>query len=47
MRQQIAGRAGFQNIVRRIKGEEIPFMSLTDDQGFVPKLKKLLSLKAN
>jgi septum site-determining protein MinD len=41
-----AGQA-FRNIVRRIKGEEIPFMSLTDDQGFVPKLKKLLGLKAN
>lgn len=41
-----AGQA-YRNIVRRIKGEEVPFMSFDNDQGFVIKLKKLLGLKAN
>jgi septum site-determining protein MinD len=44
--KSLAGQA-FRNVVRRIKGEEVPFMSLTEDQGFMPKLKKLLGLKAN
>ena len=32
MRQQIAGRAGFQEYCQKDKRREIPFMSLTDDQ---------------
>ena len=44
--KSLAGQA-FRNVVRRIKGEEVPFMSLTEDQGFMPKLKKLLGLKGN
>lgn len=42
----LAGQA-YRNIVRRIRGEEVPFMTFNDDQGFVDKLKKLFGLKAN
>ncbi len=41
-----AGQA-YRNIVRRIKGEEVPFMNFDNDQGFMPKLKRLLGLKAD
>mgnify|MGYP000854733805 FL=1 len=44
--KSLAGQA-FRNVVRRIKGEEVPFMSFTEDEGFVMKLKKLFGLKAN
>ena len=44
--KSLAGQA-YRNIVRRIKGEEVPFMTLGEDQGFVFKLKKLLGLKAD
>lgn len=42
----LAGQA-YRNIVRRIKGEEVPFMTFNEDQSFVDKLKKLFGLKAN
>ena len=42
----LAGQA-YRNIVRRIRGEEVPFMTFNEDQGFVDKLKKLFGLKAN
>ncbi|HEX2947745.1 MAG TPA: septum site-determining protein MinD [Clostridia bacterium] len=42
----LAGQA-YRNIVRRIRGEEVPFMNFNEDQGFVDKLKKLFGLKAN
>ncbi len=41
-----AGQA-YRNIVKRIKGEEVPFMSFDNDQGFILKLKKLLGLQAD
>lgn len=41
-----AGQA-YRNIVKRIRGEEVPFMSFDNDQGFMLKLKKLLGLKAD
>ena len=44
--KSLAGQA-YRNIVRRIMGEEVPFMNLDEDQGFVLKLKKLFGLKAN
>ncbi|MGE5613382.1 MAG: septum site-determining protein MinD [Bacillota bacterium] len=44
--KSIAGRA-YRNIVRRIKGEDVPFLSFDEDQGFMVKLKKLFGLKAN
>ena len=44
--KSMAGQA-YRNIVRRIMGEEVPFMNLDEDQGFVLKLKKLFGLKAN
>ncbi len=42
----LAGQA-YRNVVRRIRGEEVPFMNFNEDQGFVDKLKKLFGLKAN
>ena len=44
--KSVAGQA-FRNVVRRIKGEDVPFISFNEDQGFMLKLKKLLGLKAN
>lgn len=37
----------YRNIVKRIMGEEVPFINLEENQGFVLKLKKLFGLKAN
>jgi len=44
--KSLAGQA-YRNIVKRIKGEEVPFMNFDEDQGFMLKLKKLFGLKAN
>lgn len=44
--KSMAGLA-YRNIVKRIMGEDIPFMNLEENQGFVLKLKKLFGLKAN
>lgn len=44
--KSLAGQA-YRNIVRRIKGEEIPFMSFDEDHGLMLKLRKLFGLKAN
>lgn len=44
--KSMAGMA-YRNIVKRIMGEEIPFMNLEENQGFMLKLKKLFGLKAN
>jgi len=41
-----AGQA-YRNIVRRIKGEDVPFMNFDEDNGFMLKLKKIFGLKAN
>ena len=41
-----AGQA-YRNIVKRIAGEEVPFMNLDENHGIVLKLKKLFGLKAN
>lgn len=39
----MAGQA-YRNITRRITGEEIPFMNMESDEGFMSKLKKILGL---
>jgi septum site-determining protein MinD len=44
--KSLAGLA-YRNIVRRIKGEEVPFINFNEDQGLMTKLKKLFGLKAN
>ncbi len=44
--KSLAGQA-YRNVVRRIKGEDVPFLSLNEDQGFILKLKKLFGLKAD
>jgi septum site-determining protein MinD len=44
--KSLAGCA-YRNIVKRIKGEDVPFLSLDEDQGLMVKLKKLFGLKAN
>lgn len=44
--KSLAGQA-YRNVVKRIMGEEVPFMNLDENQGFVLKLKKLFGLKAN
>lgn len=44
--KSMAGMA-YRNIVKRIMGEEVPFMDLEENQGFVLRLKKLFGLKAN
>lgn len=44
--KSIAGQA-YRNIVKRIMGEEVPFMNLDENQGFMLKLKKLFGIKAN
>ena len=40
-----AGMA-YRNIVKRIMGQEVPFMDIGENQGFLLKLKKLFGLKA-
>ena len=40
----LAGQA-YRNIVRRIMGEDVPFMDLDPDQGFINKLAKLLGFR--
>jgi len=44
--KSLAGQA-YRNIVRRIMGEEVPFLNLENDQGLMLKIKKLFGLKAN
>jgi len=44
--KSLAGQA-YRNIVRRIKGEDVPFMSLDEDHGLMIKLRKIFGLKAN
>ncbi len=44
--KSLAGQA-YRNIVKRIMGEEVPFMNLDEDSGFIVKLKKLFGLQAN
>lgn len=44
--KSLAGQA-YRNIVRRIEGEDVPFINFDEDQGFMLKLKKLFGLKAN
>lgn len=39
----LAGQA-YRNITKRILGEEVPFLNLESDEGFMPKLKKLFGL---
>jgi len=39
-----AGQA-YQNIVRRVAGEEVPMMNLDEESGFFKKLKKIIGLK--
>ncbi len=41
-----AGQA-FRNIARRLKGEEVPFMSLEDNKGFLQKLAARLAHRPN
>jgi septum site-determining protein MinD len=41
-----AGQA-YRNIVSRIKGDEVPFMTFGEDQGIMLKIKRLLGLKAD
>lgn len=44
--KSMAGQA-YRNIVRRIKGEEIPFMDFDETRGLLIRLKKMFGLKAN
>lgn len=44
--KSVAGLA-YRNIVRRIMGEEVPFLNFDENNGFVLKLKKLFGLKVN
>jgi septum site-determining protein MinD len=39
-----AGQA-YQNIVRRVAGDEVPMMNLDEEVGFFKKLKKIIGLK--
>jgi len=39
----MAGQA-YRNITKRILGEEVPFLNLESNDGFMPKLKKLFGL---
>jgi len=39
----LAGQA-YRNIAKRILGEEVPFLNLMSNEGFMPKLKKLFGL---
>ncbi|MDN5363521.1 MAG: septum site-determining protein MinD [Eubacteriales bacterium] len=38
-----AGQA-YRNIARRITGEEVPFLNLEEEEGFMSKLKKIIGL---
>lgn len=42
--KSLAGQA-YRNIAKRIMGEDIPLMSLENDEGFLVKLKKFLRFK--
>lgn len=42
--KSLAGQA-YRNISKRIQGEEIPFIDLNLNEGFMSKLKKLIGLK--
>lgn len=42
--KSLAGEA-YRNITRRIMGEDVPLLSLENDEGFVLKLKKLFGLR--
>ncbi len=44
--KSLAGQA-YRNIVKRIQGEEVPFITFGEDQGIMGKLRKLLGLKAD
>jgi len=37
--------AAYRNIVRRIKGEDVPLLNLEADEGLVNRLKKLIGIK--
>ena len=39
----LAGQA-FKNITRRIIGENVPFINMENEEGFVSKLKKMFGL---
>jgi len=41
--QSLAGQA-YRNVVRRIMGEDVPFMNLESDDGFLKKMVKLFGL---
>ena len=41
--QSLAGQA-YRNIVRRIIGEDVPFMNLESDDGFFKRVAKLFGL---
>lgn len=41
--ESMAGQA-YKNVVKRIMGEEVPFMNLETDQGFMAKLAKMFGL---
>lgn len=45
--EKSAAGLAYRNIVKRIKGEEVPFINFDDDQGLMVKIKKLFGLKAN
>lgn len=42
-----ASRAGeaYRNIARRLQGEEVPFVKLEDDTGFLGRLRRMMGLK--
>ncbi|HEX9062265.1 MAG TPA: septum site-determining protein MinD [Clostridia bacterium] len=44
--KSLAGQT-YANIVRRVLGENVPFLDLEADEGFMIKLKKLFGLKSN
>lgn len=44
--KSLAGQA-YANIVRRVLGENVPFLDLEADEGFMLRLKKLFGLKSN
>lgn len=41
--ESLAGQA-YKNVVRRVLGEDVPFMNLESDQGFMAKLAKMFGL---
>lgn len=44
--KSLAGQA-YRNITKRLLGEEVPFIDLDSDEGFMPKLKKFFGIKSN